>query len=564
MASLQKHRVKGHTYWRIVESRRVDGKPRPIPVLYLGTADQLLSRLLEADCGRLRLRSFQHGDVAAIKALADRLDVATIIDRHVAGGRRGLSVGTTLLLAAINRAVAPRSKRAFAAWAAGTSIARLFGIEVDGLSSQFFWDQMEVVPEETLEAIESDLTRRVVACFGVSLDTLFYDTTNFFTYIASTNTDSHLANRGHSKQRRDDLRQLSLALLVSREDEIPLCSHTYEGNTVDVVVFPEMLTRIRKRIEAVVGTIEGITLVLDKGNLSKKNLAAIDGSPFHHVTSLVPSQHLALRDIPVAEYTRVDQGPLQGVRVLRLRRDVWGRPRTVVLYVSEQLREGQMRGLQQQMAKSVRALEAWQKNLTKPRSGPRSPESASTHIDEICAAQYVSDVLRVRFDLAKRGAERLEWWIDEAARSHLHEQVFGKRILITDRDDWSTEEIITAYRGQSRVERAFRQLKDPTHLALRPQFHWTDQKIRVHTFICVLALLLARLLERQARHAGHPGSFDDLIERLASVRLAMVLRRPGPEGGRPRCQWQLEDLTPTTAALFRSLVPNQEPFVYTA
>lgn len=42
MASLQKHQVKGRTYWRIVESRRVNGKPRPVPVMYLGSAEDLL------------------------------------------------------------------------------------------------------------------------------------------------------------------------------------------------------------------------------------------------------------------------------------------------------------------------------------------------------------------------------------------------------------------------------------------------------------------------------------------------------------------------------------------
>jgi len=110
MASLQRHVVKGRTYWRIVESRRVNGKPRAVPVMYLGSADSLLQRLLEAPTGRLRIRSYQHGDVAALKAAADRLKVVSIIDEHVSKRRRGLSVGTTLLLAALNRAVRPRSK----------------------------------------------------------------------------------------------------------------------------------------------------------------------------------------------------------------------------------------------------------------------------------------------------------------------------------------------------------------------------------------------------------------------------------------------------------------------
>jgi len=184
MASLQRHRVKGHTYWRIVESRRVNGKPRAIPIMHLGTADQLLERLLNAPRGQLRVQSFQHGDVAALKAAADRLDVVNIIDKHVTKRRRGLSVGNTMLLAAINRAVRPRSKMGWADWARKTSLHRLFpGLKVEKLTSQFFWDQMDSVELSALNAIEDDLTRAVVRELDVQLDTLFYDTTNFFTYI---------------------------------------------------------------------------------------------------------------------------------------------------------------------------------------------------------------------------------------------------------------------------------------------------------------------------------------------------------------------------------------------
>src|SRR5262249_40438248 len=73
MASIQKVKAGRHTYYRIVESRRVNGKPRPIPLLHLGTADQLLNRLLTTAQPRCTLRSYQHGDVAALKAMADRL-----------------------------------------------------------------------------------------------------------------------------------------------------------------------------------------------------------------------------------------------------------------------------------------------------------------------------------------------------------------------------------------------------------------------------------------------------------------------------------------------------------
>ncbi len=212
MASLQRTRVNGTTYWRIVESRRINGKPRAIPILQLGTADALLARLTQAASGSMRLRSYQHGGVAALTAIARRLQIAELIDRHVPvvskpGAPKRPSVGQTMVLAACNRALHPRSKRGWASWAEGTSLAHLHpGLKTKTLTSQFFWDMMHRISLDALARIERDLTKLVVADLGISLDTLFYDTTNFFTYIDSTNAHCDLPQRGHSKQKRSDLR----------------------------------------------------------------------------------------------------------------------------------------------------------------------------------------------------------------------------------------------------------------------------------------------------------------------------------------------------------------------
>ncbi len=566
MASLQRHVVKGRTYWRIVESRRIDGKPRAVPIMYLGTADSLLQRLLEAPAGRLRIRSFQHGDVAALKAAADRLGVVSIIDQHVPQRRRGLSVGTTLLLAALNRAVRPRSKMGWSAWAADTSVHRLFpGLEPERLTSQFFWDQMDCVSLEALQAIEGDLTQVVIRELGIKLDTLFYDTTNFFTYIASTNRRPTLAQRGKSKQKRADLRIFGLALLVSRDGQIPLCSQVYKGNKADSKLFPESLSQIRQRLAALSVDVQDVTVVYDKGDLSKANQAIVDAEPFGYVASLVPTHHPDLISIPAERYQPLPAGSrLEGVPTLRLTREIWGAERTVILFISEQLRRGQIRGLEQHLGKRLKVLAEWKEQLAKPRSGPRSEESAAKHIDKLLAGQFIRQVLHIEYHPRRHGAERLEYRIDEDAIHHLYTEVFGKRIIVTNRHDWSTEDIILAYRGQSHVEAVFRQCKDDEHLAIRPQYHWTDQKIHVHVFICLLALLLARTVEREAQKLpSHPKSLSALLDLLAHVRLSMVLMPSGEKGGRPRAQWQLEDVDDEVMQLFRAIVPNRPPFVYT-
>jgi transposase len=566
MASLQRHVVKGRTYWRIVESRRIDGKPRPVPVLYLGTADSLLERLLEAPAGRLRVQSFQHGDVAALKAAADRLGIIPLIDQHFPGQRgKRPSVGTTLLLGALNRAVAPRSKRGWARWATQTSLHRIFpGLEVESLTSQFFWDQMDRIPLDVLRAIEGELTRTVVRELGLDLDTLFYDTTNFFTYIASTNTKSKLTQRGKSKQKRSDLRLFGLALLVCRDGQIPLCSQVYEGNQVDSKLFPDSLSRIRERLAELSVDLEQLTVVYDKGNLSKANQALVDEAPFGYVASLVPAHHQDLMAIELHQYQPLPKGSrLEGIPVYRCRHEIWGAERTVVLFLSERLRAGQIRGLRQHLVKRLQTLAEWKKQLGKPRSGPRSPESARKRIDQLLSGQHLGEVLHIDYHPDRKGEDRLEYGVDDAALQHLKTEVFGKRIVVTNRDEWSTEDIILAYRGQSQVEAVFRQIKDDEHLALRPQYHWTDQKIHVHAFICLLALLLARVVEHQARAFGRREGLSTLLDHLARIRLALVLRSSGKKGGRPRADWQLEIADEETAHLFRSLVPDRPPFVYT-
>ena len=565
MASLQRVQVAGHSYWRIVESRRINGKPRPVPILYLGTADALLDRLLQAPEGQLRIRSYQHGDAAALKAVADRLGVVDLIDREVGRSRsRKASVGTTLLLGALNRAIRPQSKRGWADWAAGTSLHRLFpGLKTETVTSQFFWDQMNRVSLDALRRIEEELTQRIVTQLDLKLDTLFYDTTNFFTYIATTNRKPKLPQRGRSKQKRFDLRLFSLALLVARDGQIPLYAHVYAGNEVDSKRFPESLTDIRERLAKLSIELEDVTLVYDKGNNSKANQARVDASQIGYVASLVPTQHADLLGIPVAEYRPVDSGRLQGVPVLRLQKDIWGERRTVVLFISEQLKAGQIRGLEQHLARRLRELAEWKSQLSKPRSGPRSQKAAEKKIDSLLSGQYLSRVLRITYDDTRSGSDRLQFGIDEQARSYLEQEVFGKRILITNRAEWSDEEIMLAYRGQSEVEEVFRQTKDDEHLAVRPQYHWTDQKIHVHTFICLLGLLLARIVEWESRKLGRTECLSGLLDLLGSVRLAMILRPSGKKGGRPRCQWQLEEAEPGILDYFLKLVPAEPLFVYT-
>jgi len=149
------------------------------------------------------------------------------------------------------------------------------------------------------------------------------------------------------------------------------------------------------------------------------------------------------------------------------------------------------------------------------------------------------------------GASRhLAWSFDEDAFEALKRRELGKRIVFTDRAEWSTPDIVRAYRSQWEVEAAFRQIKNPHHHAFRPIYHWTDQKIRVHGLYSVAALLVVNLAWREAERAGINLSPRELLATLAAIREVTLVYAPARGQGKPRVLHKLTRMDDTQRALF--------------
>jgi hypothetical protein len=171
------------------------------------------------------------------------------------------------------------------------------------------------------------------------------------------------------------------------------------------------------------------------------------------------------------------------------------------------------------------------------------------------SAQFVKQLLHC--DVRDADPPELTYQTDAAALSRLIRTQLGKTILFTDNDDWSNEEIVLAYRSQHHVEDAFRQMTNPHFLGWTPMFHWTDSKIRVHAFYCVLALTLSSLLQRTLHHQGIPLSIPRRFELLGGIRETLVIypRRPGQR--RHPTQASLSTLSDEQALLIDALDLNR-------
>jgi transposase len=548
VASLQAYDSHGIRYYRIVESFRKEGKPSIRVLAHLGRVDDILHRHQQHSEVPVKISSVSAGAVTALFSLARELDVAGQINRALSGGgevqvRAGLTVGESMVIAMIARACAPRSKRAFADWAATTYLPQLMKFAAAALTSQHFWDQMNVMPTDKLPEIEQALVREVVRIEQLQLQALAYDTTNFYTHIASTNQRAELPQRGHHKQGRHDLRQMGLALVVDQLTQLPLAHVLYEGARSDMKTFAEFLKPVQKHLLELTGQPDQLTLVFDAGSSSRQNLEDMK----HYVTAVRPSSHLALLEEAAGKLSEVQLASGVTARAWRTSRVIAGQRREVVVAFSAKLHAGQIRGLHQTLSKSWREFEEM------GSFARTTVETAKRKLEKLRKRQYLRALFCYRIDQDGTGPIRVSVWSDWLEYQRLDKRYFGLRVLITDRAEWTTAQIIEAYRGQSKVEAAFRDLKDPRMLATRPQFHWTDHKLHVHAFICVMAYLLITLLHRRAKQkAAFDGSPRRLLAELADLRCCRSIDMTGRKG-RPRVRLQLEETDAQLMSLAESL-----------
>src|SRR5882762_5198719 len=310
MPSLTKKIIRGKPYYYLRECQRVEGKPKIVSTIYLGPPQSILDRLMRPEPAQLAIYEF--GASAAVWDMAQAIDLLATIDRHVPKrASQGPSVGQYLLMAAFNRCIAPCSKAQIADWYQKTALRRLLPLSSGQLTSQRFWDNMARIGGKHITAIEQDITSTVVSRFGLDLHCLLFDATNFFTFLDSFNARAKLPQRGHSKEGRDNLRILGLALLVTSDGEIPLFHHTYAGNQHDSVTFQSVAEELLERCRSLAQGACDITLVFDKGNNSAENLEWVGNSPFHFVGSLVPTQHKDLLRISRKAMRRLDRSCLR-------------------------------------------------------------------------------------------------------------------------------------------------------------------------------------------------------------------------------------------------------------
>jgi transposase len=514
MSYLQKKDIRGHTYYYYTVTKRVGGKSQKIQQVYLGTPDQIFEKCSSAQEPELPVKTshLELGLAAALYQQALDLGLIQLINSYATLTSAYLDVGQYLVLAAINRVCEPRSKSGIAAWYKKSVLPGLFTIPVSCATGQRFWDAMDRLPVEAIPRIEEDLWANTLDRFSVPLDWLIYDTTNFFSYLAEQ-TPSELNQKGHNKASRHHLRQVGLAASVVRGLGLPLVHELYGGSENDATLFPSAMSRTIERVRALSGgEVENLTVVFDKGNNSIPNIAGLGREGIHFIGSLSPAHYPELCSIRLSRYAPVRLENGREMLAFDSRTKAFDRSIRVVLTYNDATARKKERRFQKNLGQSLAELNQirWAK--------VKDPEAK---IREVVSPKLPAYLFKTEGTGAhlKVGLDR------KAVRNYT--QRFGKTLIFTDRADLSAQEVAQAYTDRNEVERLFGEMNDPMTVPFQPVRHWTDQKIVVHAFICILALLLLKLLQLRLKQNGITLSLELIKDELSSVQLGLWITRSG-------------------------------------
>jgi transposase len=549
MATIQKKKVKGRYYWYIVESRRVNGKPRPVVLAYLGRIEDMLAKLNGEK--KIELSSRSHGAVTSLWKTAIDNSVIDILGKHLPSRKRDdLSVAQSLLIAAIHRVIEPASKNAFSDWAKKTTLPDIAGFECRRITSQHFWDQMDTVTDEQIKNIQSDITSMIMYKHDFTPETLFFDTTNFFTFVDTQNQHCEIAQRGHNKQKRNDLRQFGLAMLVSKEYFIPLSCEVYRGNMNDSRMFREYLPGLIERFKNTGIKSNDITIVFDKGNNSETAFKKMDAAELNFIASLPGAHHKDLLDISTDAFDEKNVGE-KNIWCYRTEKMLWDKKRTIIIYISEKLREGQLSSIDKSLMEKLEELGNLKEKLNlKSKVGTK--KEIEKKVKSIIKGEYCEKI--IDYEIKKyNGKIDFEYRINHDKYEYLFKNVLGKRILVTTRGNWNEKEIIEGYWGQSYIENSFKHLKNPRINAVRPQYHWTDQKIKVHTFCCLIGFLLMQLMHKKIAEAGIKISHEKLIEKLSEIRKCRMILPIDAKNKKIKTEEHIETSDELSNLLYRTI-----------
>jgi transposase len=433
------------------------------------------------------------------------------------------------------------SKNKFTQWYGRTAVQQIRPVDLGELTSQRYWEKWDRVSEAALKTIARRFFERIWELASPDADCLLFDTTNYYTFMAS-DTPSELARRGKNKEGRHNLRQIGLGLLVARDSRLPLYYCVYPGNLHDSRQFETVMDEMFGVVCGLNKTKEKLTVVIDKGMNFEGNFAWIDEhSRIHFVTtySTYFAEELAMTSLEVFEPADTEKNRLllqkgkeaDRMLVYRTKGEYWGKQRAVVVTYNPTTERKQTYTLDSKLEAIRQELLTMRSKVRNKEPHWRKQEAIRERYLRLCERFHVpSDLYALEFSQTAEGL--VMSFRKDVVAVEQKRMMFGKNIIITDNRDWTTTEIVEASLDRWQVEDRFRLSKEDDLVAMRPIRHWTDSKIRCHLFSCVVAMTYLRRIELKLNAAGIHRTAENVMEDMRHLHSVLLLKDGGRKADR--------------------------------
>jgi len=428
----------------------------------------------------------------------------------------GLSPRTRVLteLMTLNRLVCPLAEHAMPDWVRRTALADILEESFDTLGDESLYQNLNRLHPQRV-AIEGALAERERTLFNLDARLFLYDLTS--TYFEGQCLENPQAQRGYSRDRRPDCKQVVMGLVLDR-DGFPQAHEVFEGNRPDRTTVADMLDALEERV----GRTRGATVVVDRGMAFADNLQQITERGYHYLVASRPGERTEpLEDFEAGdgwqEIIREPSPTNPGQRKTRVlvKRTVVGDE--VHILCRSDGRQAKDRAIREKHEQ--RLLGALRKLQHRVATG-RLKAPAKIHEAIGRLKERYPRVARY-YAIGYEAATAAVTWAEHPERKAVATRLDGGYLLKTDRQDLSDEEIWRTYILLTRVEAAFRAMKSP--LCERPIFHRLEHRVQTHIFLCVLAYHLLVAIEKRFLEAGIHTSWATLREELTTHQVVTVV-----------------------------------------
>lgn len=412
-----------------------------------------------------------------------------------------------ILAIVINRLAAPRAKYSIQKWFEKTDLPLLMALPIEELAEQKIYRAMDQLGK-VMDEIEMDIAKAILILEKIRFDMLYLDFTNQETYSAN---DSGLLQHGHNKRGKDELLQVNISLCCDVLAGIPFFHKSYAGNENDKQFIKVYAPELRHKLEEI-GWKESSTLIIDRGINGKENFELLREQQFEYIGGLIEADYPKYWALPLSHLRNRWVFKREGKTSLIVRYtsridDFYGARHLVVISYNPENREEQIEQLNKDLEvyqrKCEERLQDFQQEIREKtfQSYWNSVDKIQDFLRRLNKKLY--SILDFKLELFRF---ELKWVIvrkDEDYQKFVEH--FGRYVLFTSRLDLKPKQVLVHFHWKSKVERNFQILKANAYtnryVVLGPMLHSKDERIRVHVYLCFMALQLYQVIAyRLAKH----------------------------------------------------------------